>query len=165
MTETLPPNQPMKYEARNLRCKHRRARAGGSIWLVEDEVERSVWDAFETVPEGAVLHHVVWWDYGDGPEPALTAASSGEQKKDVTLLGRYWEQMHKKGRLSGLPLLEVLDVNEPADVHDALCREFRVQSLNDVTPETFEAWAERKSLEYLVNISRNVWIEVQERHA
>jgi hypothetical protein len=56
--------QMAEFESRNYKGRHRRLKAG-SIWLAEQEIERETWDLLETIPPGAIIHHVIWWSDGD----------------------------------------------------------------------------------------------------
>jgi hypothetical protein len=158
----LQPNQPAKFEARNLRPKFRRLKAG-DIFLIECEVEEAVWNQLRTVPEDALLGVVLWHTDGD-PEPsakpeAVEPRPKAEKpaKEPAGPYGRYWNRMFANSFYNWPDLLEVLDCTANSDeVRKCLHVAFDARSLTNVGPRQWEEWIQAKGLpEGLITLSRN----------
>lgn len=150
--EILQPNTPVKFAARNMRPKFRRLKAG-DIFLVEYEVDESVWNSLRTVPENALLETVLWHHDGD-PEPHDQPAP--EPKGPYS---GFWRIMVIKGVTSYPDLQEKLDVTHD-HVWDALHGEFNVKSMSNVSPRQWETWVTENGLhEGLITMSRNAEIQ------
>lgn len=163
--EILPANQPAKFEARNMRPKFRRLKAG-DIFLAEIEIEESVWNQLRTVPENALLEVVLWHHDGD-PDPAVkpekTAKYHYEQPDKVEKgeWGTYWQQMFKRGFQNYPDLIQVL--NCAGDqirlrLHDV----FSTDTLTTVSPTDFERFLESEGLTSLVTLSRQAQASIAE---
>ena len=158
--EILQPNQPVKFQSRNMRPKFRRLRAG-DIFLIEYEVEEAVWNQLRTVPEDAIIENVTWFHDGDGPTTdsilaaeTITKATKDNGKPEKGIYGGYWQQMFKQGFNNFPDLVAVLEC-ESKNVRTVLRDVFHTESLTHIGPQIFNKWAESQQLHSLVTLSRN----------
>lgn len=173
MTEAiLQPHQPAKFQSRNMRPKFRRLRAG-DLFLVEQEVEESVWNQLRTVPEDAIIENVIWWHQGDDgvPVTSVLAAETIEQaqkqpakngKPEKGPHGAFYTGLFKQGFQNSMELLQVLGVEQPGQVKDALHTVFQTDTLTTIQPERFMEWAEQSGLNSLVTMCRQIQAKVKE---
>lgn len=158
--EILPPNKPATFEARNMRPRYKRLKAG-DIFLVEIECAESVWNQLRTVPENALLEVVLWHHDGD-PDPAAKPAPertpAKPKKEPAGPYGFYWEAMHHKDFTSFPDLQEALNCSAE-QVHRELQGFFDTESLSTVSPRQFEGFVTDHGLnEGLITKSRNAEI-------
>jgi hypothetical protein len=144
--EILQPNTPVKFASRNMRPKFRRLKAG-DIFLVEYEVEESVWNSLRTVPEDALIENVLWHHEGD-PEP-----HDKPPPKPKGPYSRYWRQMFRQGFNNFPDLIQVLECTGD-QVRLKLHGIFEAESLSAIAPGRFEKWLQEHNLEALVTLSR-----------
>lgn len=152
--EILQPNQPAKFEGRNLRPKFRRLKSG-DIFLIEQEVTEEVWNQLRTVPETALTENVLWWHDGDPIEqPKLVKEPKGPHSA-------YWSELFRRGFQNYPDLIEVLDCagdQVRLRLHDV----FKVDSLTHVSPAQMEDWLASEGLHSLISLSRQVRAKLQE---
>lgn len=168
--EILQPETPAKFGARNLRPKFRRLRAG-DLFLIEMECEESIWNTLRTVPENALLEVVLWHHDGD-PDPAAKPAENGKPEKvendgyrynkpkpepvEKGPHSGYWRGLFQNGFQNFPDLRQVLNVNEPKQVKDALHEHLGCTSLTTIAPSVFELWLQGHGLDALITLSRQV---------
>jgi hypothetical protein len=152
VSELLPPRTPAQFEARNLRPKFRRLKAG-DIFLAEIEVEEAVWNQLRTVPENALLEITFWHHDGD-PDP-----KAKPEKESKGPHSKFWEVMFRRGFNSSMDLMQTLGVDEAKEVGKALHTELATSTLSLVSPEEFEKWADSNALTNLVAMSRQIRAE------
>lgn len=157
----LQPNTPVKFASRNMHPSFKRLKAG-DIFLIQVEVEESVWDSFRTVPDTALWENVAWWHDGDTPAAeAITVPEESEvkpekPKREKGPYSGYWQQMFKAGFYNQVDLLEAIDSPPDADkVRLSLHRVFETDTLTAVGPRQFEEWVQAQALpESLAVMSR-----------
>lgn len=154
----LPPNQPLKFEGRNIRTP-KRSNATDDVYILQMEITRDVWESLESVPKIALLEGVIWHHDGDTPEqaPVVEARPKREKKPKPAKgeHGRFWQEMYRSTFQNNPSIWEALEVTGPEMVKEALKAHFGVDSLSCVSPKEFETWASRHRLENLVTQSRN----------
>lgn len=166
--QLLMAGQMFEFDSRNHKGRHRHLKSG-SIWLAEQEIERTTWDLLETIPPNAIIHHVIWWSDGDptgrekaepsplddvpeaypdddGPaEPLPLPAEKWKPEKGP--FGKYWAAMYAKGFDTFPELWKALGVSGMGDsVKKGLRNKFGVDSLTNVRPDRFERFCIDKNL-------------------
>lgn len=140
----LQPDTPFKYTSRNPRTSYRKLKRG-EIFLVEHEIEESVWNQIRTLPENAIIENVSWYHDGDSPasQTITVEVEPKPEPKEKGPYSLYWHRMFKNGFYNYPPLIQKLECTGDQirlRLHDV----FQVKTLSDVSPEIFEGWMEQE---------------------
>lgn len=162
MSENLPPKQPVEIEGRNFRRAYRERQAG-KLYLIQMEVTKEQWDAFETIPSDALIGGVIWHHDGDMSEPPPVVTEKPKRAKQEKLAkgsyGFYWAEMFARGFWAFRNFQHDLGfVNGDANaekIKEKIKQLFLVESLTLLSPAQFEEWlATRGYLGSLITMSR-----------
>lgn len=152
----LQAKQPCEIEGRNLKRAYREP-AIGRVYEIKFEVDKDLWDAFELIPRTAVIKGVLWYE----PEYAEEAAPPQDGEPERGPHGWFYRLLFKQGFQNSFEILEVLEVERPDQVKEALYKVFSVNTLTKVSPARFEEWANKVGLVSLVSMCRSVISKVQ----
>lgn len=147
MSEIIQPNQLVEIDARNPRPGFKRLKAG-DIFLWNLELLEDDWNRLRTIPDNALLTIILKWSDGDPePEQAASKPESGPHSG-------YWRRMFRQGFQNSRDLWQVLGVDSVGAAKEQLHAEFEVDSLSNVSPETFEGWCDAHNLHQTITQSR-----------
>jgi hypothetical protein len=153
-----PLEKPTEVELLNPSATFRQSK-DGNRYRVSFEVERDLWQLFESPSPGLRLRGLLWIADDDESDRAVMQAAIEKPKKGSH--GQYWAKMHVGCYFDVPGVVEALECERgDKNVAAAMRQHFGVKSRAEISPDELEAWASRHSLDSLITLSRNAQVRI-----